>query len=198
MPRRGGVLAEGGRDGLYRLLFEMAEREGRALERRQFGHRLLDPRPHLAAVRQPFRARGGRGQALHQRRGVLVLMAHGVPRTLPQQVDRAVRGDAVQPRPQARAGLEARQLRVGLQEGLLHHVLGVLLVAGQAVGDAEDSSTVPLDERAECVAVPGPRLGQDKLLGAIHLRVGRHFRDLVSPSRVPGPGLRGPGPGSGS
>ena len=59
-------------------------------------------------------------------------------------------------------GLESPQLRVRPEERLLDHVLGVLLVAGDAVRHAEDGTAVPLDERPKRLAIAGPGLGQDE------------------------------------
>ncbi len=145
----------------------------------------------LAALRLALRAGLRRGQAFNQRRRVLIVVADRLARPLAQQVDGAIGGDAVQPRAQARSGLEPRQLRVRLQECVLDDVLGVLLVAGDPVGDAEDSATVPLDERPKRVAVAGPGLGQDEGLGAVH-----HSKTLDG-QRVARPLARAPGSGRG-
>ena len=74
-------------------------------------------------------------------------------RPRPNQVDRAVHGDAVQPGAEVRPRLEAAQLLVGLQERLLHHVLGVRGAAGHPVRQPVDSAAVALDERPKRLAV---------------------------------------------
>ena len=65
--------------------------------------------------------------------------------------------------------LEFLQLGIGADERVLHHVLGVGFVAGDAVGHAEDGTAVPLDERAKCLPISGPRLGEDECL-SVHVQ----------------------------
>jgi len=54
--------------------------------------------------------------------------------------------------------LEPVQAAVGLQEGLLDHVFGVVLVSCHTIGQAKDVAAVALHETAERVGVPGPGL----------------------------------------
>src|SRR4029450_9150967 len=56
------------------------------------------------------------------------------------------------------------------QESLLDHVLGVRLGARDAIRHAEDSTTVPLDERAESLTISGFRLGKDESVAVHGLR----------------------------
>ena len=95
------------------------------------------------------------------------------------------------PKPGSR--LEPRQLGVRLQKRVLHDVLGVLLVAGDPEGHPEDSAAVPLDERAERVAVAGPGLGQDEVFGAVHglRKVRRAGRAVLGAPRLRLGGGRG-------
>ena len=73
------------------------------------------------------------------------------------------------PRLEARPGLEALQLPVGLQERVLDDVLGVRLASGQAEGELEDTAPVSLDEPAERRFVPGLRLGDIVGVVRVHL-----------------------------
>ena len=76
-----------------------------------------------------------------------------------QEVVRAVGGDAVDPAPELRPLLEAGQLAIGLQEGLLHHILRVVLVARHAEGQPEDAAAVPLHQEAKGLGIAAPRTG---------------------------------------
>ena len=74
----------------------------------------------------------------------------------------------MEPGAEMRPGLEPGQLPVGPQEAVLDHVLGVVLVAGHAVGQPEGAPAVAFDQGAEglAVALPGP--GQDRGYFGIH------------------------------
>jgi hypothetical protein len=122
---------------------------------------------------QPFRVGVQGRHPVDERRRVGIVLPHGAAGPLAQQVHGTIGRDPVQPRAEPRAGFEPRQLGVRLQERVLDDVLGVLRVAGQPVGDAEDSSAVPLDERAKGLTVAGPGLGQHELLSVVHLMLGR-------------------------
>jgi hypothetical protein len=106
-------------------------------------------------------------QSRQQRFGLAVLVGDHVLRPPANQVDRAVGSDSVDPGAERGPCLESPQLGVCPQEGLLDHVLGVRLAARDAIRHAEDGTAVPLDERAESLAISGFRLGKDESV-AVH------------------------------
>ena len=59
----------------------------------------------------------------------------------------------MQPRAEVGARLEAAELPVRLQEGVLHHVIGVLRIARHPVREPVDSPAVTVDQGPEGVAV---------------------------------------------
>ena len=65
-------------------------------------------------------------------------------------------------KPRAEVGpcFETSELAIGPDETLLDDVLGVLLVAGDAVGQLKSAAAVAFDEGAEGFAVPLPGTGQ--------------------------------------
>ena len=69
----------------------------------------------------------------------------------------------MQPAREPRALLEPAQVAVGAEKGVLHDVLGVLLVSGHAVREAEDGAAVALDQGAKgafvALAETGDRVG---------------------------------------
>jgi hypothetical protein len=61
------------------------------------------------------------------------------------------------------------ELPVGPKKCILHHVFRILLVAGHPERESKRTAAVPLDERAERLAVALARTGQDGCrLGHIH------------------------------
>ena len=64
-------------------------------------------------------------------------------------------GDAVKPCGQGRLGAERPQLRVRPQQGVLHHVLGLVRVAHDAEHGRVHARLVPLGEGEEGVRVAG-------------------------------------------
>ena len=96
------------------------------------------------------------------------LIAPRLPGTV--QVDCAVSRNAVQPGPEVGARFEPPELPVRTQEAFLHHVLGILFVAGQAEREGEERSAVPLHQRAKRLAITltGPRQNGGGL-GRVHL-----------------------------
>src|SRR6185295_2330912 len=65
------------------------------------------------------------------------LVAGAVPLLLAREVQGGVDRDAVKPGSELGAGVEAVERAVGPQERLLDRILGALLVAGDAPGEAE-------------------------------------------------------------
>src|SRR5215207_7065131 len=51
---------------------------------------------------------------------------HDAPRCTPQYVQAGVRGDLIQPGAELRTALEVGSVPPGAEEGLLHHVFGIL------------------------------------------------------------------------
>src|SRR5579885_3214426 len=74
---------------------------------------------------------------------------------LAHAVNRIVRGDAIDPRAKVRAGLEFFKLLIGAQERLLDDFLGVVLVAGQAIGQPVYVAAIALDQKAIAVPIAG-------------------------------------------
>jgi hypothetical protein len=97
-----------------------------------------------------FRLTGGRRAQLLE---VIHSFGCRVASSRPDEVDRAVDRDAVEPGTEVRAGLEPADLPIRAQKRLLDDVLGVVLVARHPVGEPEDGAAVSLDQRAECLAV---------------------------------------------
>jgi hypothetical protein len=204
---RAGTLAERRADFLDRPLLEVSQRKCRALERRQRLQHRVDPRAQLLpcglAIGPGRRARESRKKRL----GLVAAVLDDVFGAAADRVDGTVRGDAMDPRAEARSRLEPRQLPVRLQKGFLHHVLGILLVAHDSKCDAEDSPAVPLDERAERIPIAGPRLREDEVFSAVHgQRLDGARRNVLGPGagcagcgvlRCEVPGCRCPSPGPG-
>src|SRR5437763_110830 len=96
----------------------------------------------------------------------------------PQQVARLVDGDARQPRLQLRAAFEPRQVRVGLDEGVLGDGVRFHVVADDGVGHAVDVPLEALDQERERGAVAGERLfdqlavGRGGVVGLTHAAKG--------------------------
>ena len=82
-------------------------------------------------------------------------------RPRPDQVDRTVHRDPVQPGAEVRARFEASQLLVCPQEGLLDDVFGVMRTAGHPVRKPVDGAAMAIHERMEsfAVSVAGQRDG---------------------------------------
>ena len=65
------------------------------------------------------------------------------------QADRRIDGDAVQPGEKQRVTLEPLQRLVGIQEGILHHVLGVFGVVDQPIDRMEQTILIAADQLPE-------------------------------------------------
>ena len=76
-----------------------------------------------------------------------------------QVVDRAVHGDTGQPGTHLGPGLEAAQLSVNLEPGVLDDVLRILGVSHQAIDHAEEVAAVLFNERTKRVNVAISRFG---------------------------------------
>ena len=114
----------------------------------------VHPAADVSPQCQPVRP-GLRGRQL--RRVVLVhaLEVTLAPLSCPQHVEGAVRGDPIEPAPDLRALVEAIEAAVGLQEGLLDDILGVVRVPRHSIGQAEEGAPVAVDQQAEGLAVAG-------------------------------------------
>ena len=157
----------------------MAQGKGGAFERAQRVERIRDAALNLGALRQPFRPRQvGRPCRCRLferlRPGVLL------PR-LPaaNRVDRAIGDDAIEPRAEVRACLEAAQVAVRLDQTVLNDVFGVLFVAGHPECQPERGPAMALDELAKGLAVALPGAGENGR------NVARgHLVELDGPTRV--------------
>ena len=147
-------------DVLDRVAFEVPQDEGRPLALAERGHRRVDAILNFGTQHESLRC-------VLPALFASLLAAHGfevrrvVPcflvRPRPNQVDRAIHGDAMQPGPEVRPRLESAQLLVGLEKRLLDDVLGVRGIARHPVRQPIDSPAVALDERPERVAISVPR-----------------------------------------
>jgi hypothetical protein len=64
--------------------------------------------------------------------------------------------------------LELLKPPIRLQEGLLHHVLRIVLVARHSIGQPEHLPAVPLDEGLEGAFVAGTRPGHIRGVSSVH------------------------------
>src|ERR1700676_1219474 len=62
------------------------------------------------------------------------------------QIERVVRGDAVEPGRKTRSRFVFVQLPIGSQKSLLDHILGVLFISRHPKSQTEDSSAMLLDQ----------------------------------------------------
>jgi hypothetical protein len=85
----------------------------------------------------------------------------------PNQIDRTVHGNPVEPRAEVRTRLEPSELLVSLEKRFLHDIFCVLRVAGHSMREPVDSAPVALHERTESltISVAGQRDG-----GGVRLR----------------------------
>ena len=83
----------------------------------------------------------------------MIIDCHGHYTTAPrqhegwraQQIEAAVRADAIQPGSKTSAAIEIADFFKSAKEGFLHQVLGVLFVASHTKGETKDGVAVPLD-----------------------------------------------------
>src|SRR5438874_330160 len=66
-----------------------------------------------------------------------------------QQIERLIRGDAVEPGGKTRMRLKALKRFKSPQQALLHYFLRVVLIAGHAKRDVEKSATMPVHDDFE-------------------------------------------------
>ena len=158
--------AQGRGDLLVRQSFDVAQDDRGAELGREGVEGLLDVRVEVRVVEDLL----GRGLAAGQPLGRV--LAEGVEADAllaADHVQEEVRGDAVQPALEG-ARRVGRQGAEDADEDLLREVLGVVLVAGQAVGEAVDPAAVRADD-----LLPGgrsPRLpvrvgGEGRGLGGV-------------------------------
>src|SRR5438128_1780694 len=103
----------------------MTEDERGALVSAETLHRRGDPVAQLGAEEQAVLLRIA-ACCCHLR---LLGIASAIPvnaTARSKKIERAVDGDAMQPRSEVRALLESRQLPVRAQESLLHHIVGIV------------------------------------------------------------------------
>ena len=84
------------------------------------------------------------------------------------QIERAVGGDAEEPGAEAGSVVELGKLPVGAEEGLLHHIFGVLLMASHTIGETEEIAAVALHEDAKGAGIPGARLRDCHAIAQFH------------------------------
>ena len=86
----------------------------------------------------------------------------------PDQVQRTVRCNPVQPGTEARAGFVPVELFKSLQECLLDDIFRVVFIACHTKRQTEDISAVALDKEAESVAIARPNSGDRYGVGLFH------------------------------
>ena len=114
----------------------------------------------------------GRG-VVAQHRGLAVglegVEAHeGPPLSTAHPVAAQVEGDLVEPRRKPRLPLERAQSPIGLEEGLLAQVAGIVLGADEPVDGSLDLAVPTQDEQIEGRPVPGEARSHELLVGAAH------------------------------
>lgn len=152
MLRRALAKIQRAADLLDRSPFVMAQREGGTLDCRQIVERAVDHLPHFCTGGQALWPGMPGGE---RRRGFVDRPADFLHPLLTRahRVDGAVRGDAIQPRPEIGFRLKVTELTEGAKEAFLDDVFGVLLVAGHAERELEDPVAVLLHQRGEGVFV---------------------------------------------
>jgi len=151
-------------------LFDVAEQQRGAVGLRQPVDLLADPGAGLLALEQTVRAaplaRLVAVQAVVAEVGQQLLdRGLGVAALRAQAHERGVHGDPVQPGRDARlAGKPVDGAERG-QEGILHRVLGVGLVAQQPAGHGEQATAVASDQRRVRVLAPLAQRSDELLLG---------------------------------
>ena len=86
------------------------------------------------------------------------------------QIHRTVGDDAIEPRAEIRARLEAAELSIRAKEAFLDHIFGILLIASHPERQPEHTPAVPLDEGAKRIVVALAGTGQDGCsFGRVHL-----------------------------
>ena len=155
---------------LMDMPFDVAQRERRALNGRQAQHRLTNPRFDLSGEHEAFRCRLRRKHVVRppgliQIEGIVSGLA---PSRGPEVIDRAVYGNAGQPGPDVRTGLESNQLGMRLQPGVLDDVPRVLGIASDPKHDAKEVAAVTLHQRPKGLDVAIPGSGDGRQVALVH------------------------------
>src|ERR1700682_6242837 len=114
---------------------------------------------HFRAVDQPVRRGFRRGQG----RECALVVISGLFLTLiappadPDEIQRTVGRDTVQPSGETGARFVAVDLLPGPQEGILHHVFRVLFVSRHAISQTEDRPAVALYQESKRTTIARPR-----------------------------------------
>src|SRR5581483_12255025 len=87
---------------------------------------------------------------------------------LPLPANGGVDGNPVQPSVKQRVSLEAAQVLVGVEKGLLNHVLGILRTVKKPKDGVEQSILIPADEIAESRRATFQAFRNQPLLVAAH------------------------------
>ena len=85
-----------------------------------------------------------------------------------KQIERAVDGDAMQPRSEVRALFEPRQLLVRAKESLLHHIVGIVFISRHPIRQSKDGLTVALHQLPERVGVAVARPAHGYSVSHLH------------------------------
>src|SRR5207249_6188404 len=143
--------AEGFSDLFDRHSFKVAQNESGALISAEALHGRGNLLAQLRADQQAVLLRFGSNHAVHLcvLRITAVVAIH--PTAGSQEVERAVDGDAMQPRSEICALFEAVQLSVRAQERLLHHIVGIVLISGHSIRHSKNRLAMTLDEQPESV-----------------------------------------------
>src|SRR5437879_5329362 len=144
--RRARTGFQDSRDFFDSATFPMAHHKGRSFRLRKSGQRLLHLFSEFETLRQPFRSRRFVLDAIH---GIVV---HSIPvfdsrrfsariflLSLAHAVNRIVRSDAINPRPEICSCRKLTELLIPAQKRLLDHLFGIVPVPGHAVGQPENA-----------------------------------------------------------
>lgn len=166
-----GVHAERSRDLLDIAAFVMAQNKCGTLHFAEPLQRGLEVGRDLGAASKPFRRRLGRRNAIEP----MLRFVFGFERLMfaaalfcANEIERAVRADAIQPGAKGRAAIEPMKLFEGAKKCLLHQVFSVLFVASHAKGETEDRVTVPLYQDTKGMLVAFARLVGGCLVRPLH------------------------------
>jgi hypothetical protein len=132
----------------------------------------LLPRSHLLAQQQSLRP------CLCIRNLLLHSLCSAIPdfdrtlllvRSAPQRpIEGAIHRNALDPRPKPGPELKRRQPLIPAQEGLLHHLIRVRLIAGDAKGNPKQRRTMPNYQRPICLGISGKDSPDRAVLVELH------------------------------
>jgi hypothetical protein len=137
------------RDLVDRASLEMPQRKREALERAHSIHRFPDWTTAVRACGKTFgigsQGRDGVGDVRDRLRVVEVRPTA----TGTQMIQRTVHEDAIEPGAKVGSFFELLKMQIRVEQTILHDILRILLIAGDAEGEVVQVSPMTLDERQE-------------------------------------------------